>query len=184
VTGNGAVFTAPAPEDLEAAATSYLEVQLTATDLSGTTHTATRDLLPKKVDITFATTPPGLSVSVNGFPLTGPQTVTSWQGWVLQAFAPSSQASGPDTYIFSSWSSGSGSSLVVPTPAAPATYTATYQLSVDEGPQDFFTLAPCRVVDTRVPPGPLGGRGSSPAPSVRSTSGAPVAFLPGQGPSQ
>ena len=159
VTGNGAVFTAPAPEDLEAAATSYLEVQLTATDLSGTTHTATRDLLPKKVDITFATTPPGLSVSVNGFPLTGPQTVTSWQGWVLQAFAPSSQVSGPDTYIFSSWSSGSGSSLVVPTPAAPATYTATYQLSVDEGPQDFFTLAPCRVVDTRVPPGPLGGPG-------------------------
>jgi glucose/arabinose dehydrogenase len=157
VTGNDIVFTAPAPEDLAAAATSYLEVQLTATDFSGATHTATRDLLPKKVDVTFATTPPGLSVSVNGFPLTGPQTVASWQGWVLQATAPSSQASGPDTYVFSSWSSGSGNPLVVTTPASPTTYTATYQLSVDQGPQDFFTLAPCRVVDTREPAGPRGG---------------------------
>ena len=35
VAGNGIVFTAPAPEDLAAAATSYLEVRLTATDFSG-----------------------------------------------------------------------------------------------------------------------------------------------------
>ncbi len=157
VTGNGIVFTAPAPEDLAAAATSYLEVQLTATDFSGATHTATRDLLPRKVDLTFATTPPGLSVSVNGFPLTGPQTVTSWQGWVLQATAPASQTSGPSTFVFSSWSSGAGNPIVITTPAAPATYTATYQPSSDVGPQSYFTVVPCRLVDTRTVVGPLGG---------------------------
>jgi hypothetical protein len=157
VAGNGIVFAGPAPEDLAAAQTSYLEVQLTATDLSGATHTVTRDLLPKKVDVTFATTPPGLSVSVNGFPLVGPQTVTSWQGWALSALAPSWQALGPDGYVFSSWSTGPGNPLVVVTPASPATWTATYQLSVDQGPQDFFTLPPCRALDTRSANGPLGG---------------------------
>jgi glucose/arabinose dehydrogenase len=157
VAGNGIVFTAPAPEDVAAAATSYLEVQLTATDFSGATGTVTRDLVPQKVDVTFATIPPGLTVSVNGFPVTGPQTVTSWQGWLLHAAAPSSQAMGADTYVFSSWSDGSGHLLVVTTPASPATYTATYQLSVDEGPQGYFTVTPCRLVDTRDPPGPRGG---------------------------
>lgn len=157
VTGNGIVFTAPAPEDLAAAATSHLEVRLTATDFSGATDTVTRDLLPRKVDVTFATTPPGLSVSVNGFSLTGPQTVASWQGWVLQATAPSWQASGPDTYVFSSWSSGPGNPIAVTTPAAPATYTAIYQVSSDVGPQDYVTVVPCRLVDTRWPLGPRGG---------------------------
>jgi PKD repeat protein len=173
VAGNGVVFTGPAPEDLAAAANSYLEVQLTATDFSGASHTVTRDLLPRKVDVTFATAPPGLSLSVNGFPLVGPQAVTSWQGWVLQAIAPSAQAVGPDTYVFTSWSNGSGNPLVVPTPASPTTYTAAYQLSVDEGPQDFFTLAPCRVVDTRI-----GGPALAPATErtfdLRDTCGIPA----------
>jgi hypothetical protein len=157
VTGNGVVFPGPAPEDLAAAASSYLEVQLTATDFSGATNTVTRDLLPKKVDVTFATAPPGLGLSVNGFPLTGPQTVTSWQGWVLQATAPAWQLLGPDGYVFSGWSNGSGNPLVVTTPAAPASFTAAYQPSVDLGHPNFFTLAPCRLLDTRDPDGPLGG---------------------------
>ncbi|HSD66311.1 MAG TPA: PQQ-dependent sugar dehydrogenase [Vicinamibacteria bacterium] len=157
VTGNGVVFVAPAPEDLAAAETSHLEVRLTATDLSGATHTVSRDLLPRKVGVTFATTPPGLSVFVNGFPLTAPRTVTSWQDWALQAFAPSSQASGPDTYVFSSWTGGPANPLLVATPAAPTTYTATFQLSIDQGTQAFHTLAPCRVLDTRLAAGALGG---------------------------
>jgi glucose/arabinose dehydrogenase/PKD repeat protein len=178
VTGNGIVFAGPAPEDLAAAETSYLEVQLTATDRSGATHTVTRDLLPKKVDVTFATTPPGLAVSVNGFPLSGPQTVTSWQGWVLRALAPSWQALGTDGYVFSSWSTGPGNPLAIATPASPATYTATYQPAVDQGPQDFFTLAPCRVLDTRDPNGPLGGpalaAGAERAFDVRAACGIPA----------
>jgi len=157
VVGSGFVFTAPAPEDLAAAATSYLEVQLTATDFSGATDTATRDLLPQKVDLTFATVPPGLGLMVNGFPLTGPQTVASWQGWQLQATAPYAQTSGPDTFVFYSWSTGSANPLVITTPASPATYTATFQRAVDEGPLNFFTVAPCRLVDTRRQAGPLGG---------------------------
>jgi serine protease len=83
--------------------------------------------------------------------------VTSWQGWLLQATAPSWQASGPDVFVFSSWSSGAGNPVAIVTPAAPATYTATYQASSDVGPQGYFTVVPCRLVDTRTPAGPRGG---------------------------
>ncbi len=157
VTGNGLPLTGPAPEDLAAAETSYLEVRLTATDFSGAAHTVSRDLLPRKVGITFATVPAGLNVFVNGFTLSGPRTVTSWESWVLQALAPSWQASGPDTYVFSSWSGGAGNPLVFATPAAPATFTATYQVSTSVGPTGYYTVVPCRLVDTRHPAGPRGG---------------------------
>jgi len=157
LSGNNIHFTGPAPEDLAAAANSYLEIRLTATDATGATATVTRDLQPAKVDVTFATAPAGLALSVNGTPLTGPQTVTSWQGYVLVASAPFSQASGPSTYVFSSWSNGANDPLPITTPAAPATYTATYQLSTDSGALDFFTVAPCRLVDTRNAGGPRGG---------------------------
>jgi glucose/arabinose dehydrogenase len=157
VSGNNITFAGPAPEDLAAAANSYLEIQLTATDVGGLTATVTRNLPPAKVDLTFATAPPGLAVSVNGTPLTGPQTVTSWQGYVLSASAPFWQTSGPDTYVFSSWSSGANNPQPITTPASPATYTATYQLSTDSGALGFFTLTPCRLVDTRNASGPRGG---------------------------
>jgi glucose/arabinose dehydrogenase len=157
LTGNDVVFVAPAPASLQAATNSYLEVQLTVTDFSGSSGSATRDLLPSKVDVTFATVPPGLSVAVNGSPLTGPQTVTSWRAWTLQAVAPSWQALGPDTFVFSSWSIGAANAVSIVTPSAAATYTATYQLQTPEGPLGLFTLAPCRVVDTRNPAGALGG---------------------------
>ena len=37
------------------------------------------------------------------------------------------------------------------------TYTAAYQPSAPAGPQGSSTLAPCRLLDTRLPTGPLGG---------------------------
>lgn len=155
VAGSGIVFTAPAPEDVPAAATSYLEVQLTARDLSGATTTLSRDLLPRKVDVTFATSPSGLGgLIVNGFALAAPQ-VTSWEGWTLNAFAPAWQAAGP--YVFSAWSNGSANPLVTATPAAPVTYTAVYQPATDDGPRQLFTVPPCRLLDTRNPAGPRGG---------------------------
>lgn len=157
VAGNGIVLAGPAPEDLAAAETSYLEVQLTATDSGGAAHTVSRDLPPRKVDVTLATVPPGLGVTVNGFSLTAPRTVTSWEGWVLQATAPPWQASGADVLVFSTWSTGTGNPVAVATPSAPVTLTATYQVSSDEGPQGYFTVVPCRLVDTRLPAGPRGG---------------------------
>ena len=175
VTGNNIPLIAPAPEDLAAAANSYLEVQLTATDLSSASATVTRDLQPRQVDVTFETAPSGLTVDVNGAALIGPQTVTSWESYVLSATAPPSQPSGPDLYLFSSWSAGGGNPLTITTPASPATFTATYQLSTDVGPLGFVPLTPCRLVDTRqLGGGPALGAGSTRTFTVRSTCGIPA----------
>ncbi|HYG65901.1 MAG TPA: PQQ-dependent sugar dehydrogenase [Thermoanaerobaculia bacterium] len=154
--GNNVTFTTPAPEDLAAAANSYLEVRLTATDSQGLSSTVTRDFQPRKVNVTFATAPAGLQVTVNGTTLTGPQTVISWDGYRLNAVAPTQDAAG-QTWVFASWSDGGAASHAIVTPASPATYTATFEASDASIPLDFHTVTPCRVVDTRDPAGPLGG---------------------------
>jgi glucose/arabinose dehydrogenase len=157
VPGNNVTFTTPAPEDLAAAANSYLEIWLTATDSQGASTTVSRDFTPHKVNVTFQTSPPGLRVTVNGTSLTGPQTVTSWEGYTLNVDAPPAQQSGAQTYQFNSWSDGGAANHGIVTPASPATYTAVYDPFTPPPGTDFHTLTPCRVIDTRNPAGPLGG---------------------------
>ena len=43
---------------------SYLELRVTATDSGGATTTVSRDVLPQTVDLTFASSPSGLQLSV------------------------------------------------------------------------------------------------------------------------
>ncbi len=109
------------------------------------------------VNVTFASQPSGLSVSLNGTTVVTPATIASPQGFTIKAVAPLSQSSGPSFYVFSSWDGVLSNSLTVVTPASPATYTARYQQSVPMGPRDFFSLTPCRILDTRLPAGPRGG---------------------------
>ncbi|MEO6326128.1 MAG: PQQ-dependent sugar dehydrogenase [Thermoanaerobaculia bacterium] len=155
VSGNPAPgFTAPAPEDLLAATNSYLEVQLTATDSQGLTTTATRNFAPQKVNVSFVTSPSGLNVSVNGSPLTGPQTIVSWTGWTLNLVAPA-QYVGPTFYSFGSWSDGGAASHAIVTPGTPASYTAAFIPTLPIS--SLHTITPCRVVDTRNADGPFGG---------------------------
>jgi hypothetical protein len=97
---------------------------------------------------------------------------------VLRATAPWWQLVGTTGYVFSSWSSGSGNPLVVASPPSATTFTAAYQPSVDQEHSAFFTLAPCRLLDTRDPDGPLGGpvmsAGASRVFDVRGTCGIPA----------
>jgi glucose/arabinose dehydrogenase/PKD repeat protein len=126
VSGNGITFTAPAPEDLAAAANSYLEIRLTATDGGGASTTVSQLLQPRKVALTFATNPAGLSVSVAGLVLTGPTTVTSWQGFQLNV-AAQNQVFGGRTYRFTGWSDGGAASHTIVTPGTPTTYLAKFK---------------------------------------------------------
>lgn len=143
-------ITAPAPEDLAATENSYLEIRLFGTDSAGATSpTVTRDLHPNLVPVTFETEPAGLDLAVQGTPVTDLETLTSWQGWGLQVFAPNQTDVNGDTWVFSSWSDGGNQGHTILTPASAATYTATFQLSETSGPTDLYTLEPCRLVDTR-----------------------------------
>ena len=126
VSGNGITFTAPAPEDLAAAANSHLEIRLTATDAGGASTTVNQLLQPRKVALTFATNPSGLFLTVAGVPLTGPTTVTSWQGFQLNV-AAQNQVFGGRTYRFNGWSDGGAASHTIVTPVAPTIYTAKFK---------------------------------------------------------
>ncbi len=133
-TGNNITFTAPPPEDLAAAITSYLEIILTVTDSGGATTVLLQSIMPRKVALTIAATPqPAASaarISVNGgTPLvvgSSGTSVTAWAGWALPV-AARDQNRGASGLRFGSWSdSGARShSYVVPN-AASATLTANF----------------------------------------------------------
>ena len=129
-TGNNIVLQpAPEPEDFEAAANSYLEVLLTATDSGGLSTTVSRDLLPRTVNLSFETTPPGLDLRIGGFTLTAPATVLSWEAHTLQIEAPDQTTESGAFYSWQSWSDGGAQSHTLVAPPAAAAYAATFQES-------------------------------------------------------
>lgn len=65
-------ITGPDPEDLAAAATSHLELRLTATDSLGGSAAVTRDVLPRLVQLSFETEPSGLELTIEGMLLLTP----------------------------------------------------------------------------------------------------------------
>jgi PKD repeat protein len=124
--GNDVTVVAPAPEDLAATETSHLEVILEVTDSQGLTTTVTRLVQPHLIDVTFATVPAGLELVVNDVTVTGPATVTSWEGYVLRVSAPSPQDLGGQSWAFWSWSDAGLREHTIVTPAVPASYTASF----------------------------------------------------------
>ncbi|MEJ7653899.1 MAG: hypothetical protein WKH64_11485 [Chloroflexia bacterium] len=128
-TGNNITFTAPAPEDLDAATGSFLEIYLTATDSNGLSRTIRQDFQPRRVNITFATQPPGLQLTVNGTTITAPSTVVSWDGYRLGVNAPDQIDAQGRQQTFASWSDGGAQQHEIVTPATAATYTATFTTS-------------------------------------------------------
>lgn len=124
VSGNNIPITGPGPENLAAASTSYLQIQLTAKDSHGVATTATRDFKPRTVPVTFATSPVGRTVTVNGTPMSGPATVTSWVGYGLQVAVPAQSEKNGQVFGFDSWSDGGAASHVYSTPSVAATLTA------------------------------------------------------------
>ncbi|HYF61357.1 MAG TPA: PQQ-dependent sugar dehydrogenase [Herpetosiphonaceae bacterium] len=124
---NTLTFNGPAPEDLAAAANSWLELRLSATDNAGQTAVVTQALQPHKVPVTFNTTPDGLTVRVNGLTATDGAAFQSWEGYTLNASAPL-QKLGETWWRFSQW--GNGSDLparTIVTPNVPSSYGVTYE---------------------------------------------------------
>jgi glucose/arabinose dehydrogenase len=129
-TGTNIPFTAPPPEDLAAAALSYLEIQLTATDSSGRTATITQTLQPKRVNLTLATRPQGFNLIVNGNTIIAPQTFVSWHGYQLNVDAPTPQVDGSGQgWEFARWSDGRARAHTITTPSSSTTYRAIFRRS-------------------------------------------------------
>jgi glucose/arabinose dehydrogenase/chitodextrinase len=123
-TGASVNIVGPEPEDVAAAANSYLEIFLTATDSRGLSKTVSMNLQPAKVDITLATDPASLALEVNGF--TAPSSFVSWKNWAFSVNAPDQTDPTGKPWTFASWSDGGARSHTIVTPASAATYTATF----------------------------------------------------------
>ena len=122
--GNDISFQAPAPEDLAAAGSSYLEVRLTAIDSKGLSRTVSQELRPRTVGLFFKTEPAGLKLIVDGNAVTGSAGFVSWEGYRFTVEAPSPQAAAGKLWLFGAWSNGGAGRHTITTPASPVTYTA------------------------------------------------------------
>ena len=96
-------------------AISRLEVILTATDSSGATATKKVNLLPRKVEVTFNSSPvQGLYLRLDGQKYITPVTITTWENHIINVKAPSQHGPMYDDdiaengimYAFDSWSDG------------------------------------------------------------------------------
>jgi glucose/arabinose dehydrogenase len=107
----------------------WYRIYLTVRDSGGLTHTTQRDILPRRVQLTLATSPAGLALQLDGQPVTTPLTFESVVGIVRNLGAVSPQASGGSSYEFVSWSDGGAATHNISTPSTNRTYTATYRVT-------------------------------------------------------
>jgi hypothetical protein len=88
-----------------------------------------RDVLPRKANVTLASTPSGLQVKLDGMPHATPFTFTGVAGIHRTIEAVQPQVFGGTNYIFNSWSDGGAETHTISTPATATTLTAQYSNS-------------------------------------------------------
>jgi hypothetical protein len=143
------------PTTGETSANVWYRIYLTVRDSGGLTHTTERDIVPRTARLTLATNPAGLEVRLDGQPVATPYSFDSVVGVVRNIEAVAQTANGT-TYEFVSWSDGGAARHDVSTPAAAATYTATFRTAA--GPVNGLSAAYFNNVDftgaalTRVDP--------------------------------
>jgi len=125
--GDSIEFTAPAPEDLAAAANSYLIFTVVARDSAGNLARLEVPVRPRRVRVTLATEPAGLRIRANGSEFTGPARVFSWAGYALDLEAFRQTGSDGAAYRFVSWSDGGNARHRFVTPASLVRLTARYR---------------------------------------------------------
>ncbi len=108
----------------------FYRFHLRATDSAGLTSEVARDIQPQKSQITLATVPAGLALTLDGQPVTAPLTLTGVVGIERDIGAADENLNGR-RYTFANWSDGGAASHTIPTPPANTTYTATF---TDTGP--------------------------------------------------
>ncbi len=127
---NGGSGTYTIPTRTEVSANVFYRVHVRATDSAGRTTEVTRDVQPQTAQVTLATAPAGLQLTLDGQPVTAPHTFTGVQG-VERDIAAAGQVANGRRYTFSGWSDGGGATHTLSTPTANTTYTATF---TDAGP--------------------------------------------------
>jgi glucose/arabinose dehydrogenase len=108
----------------------FYRFHLRATDSTGLTTEVTRDILPQKAQITLATAPAGLALTLDGQPVTAPSSDLGVVG-IERDLGAATQNFNGRRYVFANWSDGGGATHTISTPTSNTTYTATF---TDSGP--------------------------------------------------
>src|SRR5436190_6648931 len=111
----------------ETSSNVWYRIILKVKDSVGLTNTVYRDILPRKADMTFATNPAGLQITLDGQNHVTPYTVPGVVGIKRAIAAPSPQTVNGLSYVFQSWSDGGARSHEISTPAVDTTYTANFE---------------------------------------------------------
>jgi glucose/arabinose dehydrogenase len=105
----------------------WYRFHLSARDSTGLVAETFVDVLPHLAQLTVATDPPGLQVTLDGTVQPSPLTVTGVVGIVRSLGVLSPQTVGADRYQFVSWSDGGEATHDVETPAVDTAWTATFR---------------------------------------------------------
>ncbi len=114
-----------------------LRITLTVTDSTGLTASTSVIIWPTKVNLTFNTSPPGLTLYLDGIAKTTPFVYDTLVGFNHDIEARN-QSSGGTNYTFTSWSDGGASEHTLVVPAADQSYTATFTGSAAPPPPLAF----------------------------------------------
>ena len=104
--------------------TSY-EIILTVTDSNGLSKSTSVSVFPNKVNLPFDASPSGLSLDIDGIRKVTPfvkDTVANFQ----HTLSAPSQSSGPNNYVFSSWSDGGAATHTIVVPQTSVSFLATF----------------------------------------------------------
>ena len=135
-TGTSGSFTIPTTGHDFSGNTRY-RITLTVTDADGLKTSRSAIIYPTKVNLTFDTAPPGLTLYVDGIAHTGQFVYDTLVGF-HHTIEARDQTIGTTTYTFSSWSDGGSQQHTIVVPAVPPpSYTATYSVVATPIPITF-----------------------------------------------
>jgi len=126
IVGSTGTFTIPTSGHDFSGNTNY-ELILTVTDPTGLTDEESVTINPDKVNVSFQTTPTGLSLSIDGISSTAPFVKSTLKGFAHTINAAPTQVLSGKTYQFVSLSDSGAANHSITVPTAAATYTAVYQ---------------------------------------------------------
>lgn len=163
------------PQIGETSANVWYRIYLTAQDSEGLMQTVYRDVFPEVSEFTLNTNPSGLTLLVDGQPVSTPTTITSVVGVTRTIEAPSTQTEGNELYVFNQWVDGQTRLFTFDTPEADIVYEATYSpvpVGSGDGLKGFYFSDQSRTFDgtaTLIRTDPqinFDWGGGSPAPSI------------------
>ena len=107
---------------------TWYEIVLIARDSDGIESQTSVNVFPEKVNLSFATQPAGLTVKIDGLPMTTPFTYDELVGFQHTISIDSPQFLAGARYDFAGWSDGGAQSHVITAPATDRSYTASFNL--------------------------------------------------------